>query len=95
MGVNTGETKNWGALKLHSLGMGGVADPKTHVTLHIVLPRQIQKHMLIRILHFRHRLCGVSHRRISAAKDYWKDMTVGHATYLISDVTIIAPYAAA
>ena len=28
--INTGEPPKWGALKLRSLGMGGVADPKTH-----------------------------------------------------------------
>jgi len=28
--INTGNPKNWGALELRSLGMGGVADPKIH-----------------------------------------------------------------
>ena len=37
VGINTGETKNWGALKLHSLGMRGVADPKTRPTLSYIL----------------------------------------------------------
>jgi len=30
VGINTGELKNWGALKLRILGMGGMADHKIH-----------------------------------------------------------------
>jgi len=37
--VNTEELQNWGALELHSLGMGGVADPKMHAPP--CQPRQI------------------------------------------------------
>ena len=43
VGINTGEPQNWGSLELRSLGMGGVADPKTASLrrLRHVLLRQI------------------------------------------------------
>jgi len=42
-GINTGELKNWEALELRSLVMGGVADPKIHVQPQHVLPRFVRK----------------------------------------------------
>ena len=42
-GINTGEPHNWEALKLRSLGMGGVTDPKIHVQPQHVLPRFMRK----------------------------------------------------
>jgi len=38
--INTEEPQNWRALKLRTLGMGGVADPKIHAPPRHVLPRQ-------------------------------------------------------
>ena len=35
VGINTGEPQNWGALELHFLGMGGVADPNIHAPPHM------------------------------------------------------------
>jgi len=35
VGINTGEPQNCGALEFRSLGMGGVADPKTYAPLHM------------------------------------------------------------
>ena len=40
VGINAGESKNWGTLELHSLGLEGVTDHKIHAPPH-VLPHQI------------------------------------------------------
>jgi len=37
MCIDTGEPPNWGALKLHSLGMGGMDDAKIHVPPHLCI----------------------------------------------------------
>jgi len=45
VGITTGEPQNLGALELHSLGMGGVADPKYNtplvITSKLVVLRQM------------------------------------------------------
>jgi len=41
--INTEELRNWEALELRSLGMGGVADPKIHGQPQHMLPRFLRK----------------------------------------------------